>query len=103
MKLTPVLQFEQKVEAVAPKYINSLVELIANGLDSLAASDEPTHHAAASNGFLETPASLELTQRHFAAQLAHIKARKDAVAVAAVPGPDWAAVQIGAFEKRFAF
>lgn len=33
-----LLQFEHQVEAVTPKYINSLVELISNGLDSLRSS-----------------------------------------------------------------
>ncbi|EPQ30656.1 uncharacterized protein PFL1_01557 [Pseudozyma flocculosa PF-1] len=59
--------FEQQVEAVAPKYINSLVELISNGLDSLSSNpsslDEtpPSHHSILSTGaggFLELPPSL---------------------------------------------
>ncbi|KAN0065553.1 retromer complex subunit Vps35 [Thecaphora frezii] len=98
--------FEQKVEAVAPKYINSLVELISNGLESLS-SLRPTsassggevgatHHTILSTGvggFLELPPSLpskettgagggyglENVKRHFEAQLEFIRERKEMV------------------------
>lgn len=112
--------FEQQVEAVAPKYINSLVELISNGLDSLMTAEAETPsqtggHAAGSGGaivgggFLELPTTPESCLRHFRSQLSYIKTRKEAAALAnananpqtsdsegsTAKGPDWGAVQIG--------
>ncbi|PWN53739.1 vacuolar protein sorting-associated protein 35 [Violaceomyces palustris] len=89
--------FEQQVEAVAPKYINSLVELISNGLEAL--NNEDLHPSSAATGFIEGIGSPEACHRHFRSQLLHIKGRKEAVQAAAAagfskPGPDWSAVQI---------
>lgn len=107
--------FEQRVEAVAPKYINSLVELISNGLDSLMYSEADggatTHPAIVGGGFLELPTTPDSCLRHFRSQLQYIKTRKEASALAlantnagesgASSGPDWGAVQIGPSLTKF--
>ncbi|PWZ01505.1 vacuolar protein sorting-associated protein 35 [Testicularia cyperi] len=88
--------FEQEVEAVAPKYINSLVELISNGLDSLMTGEGEVGNANSGNaasghhhggpivggGFLELPTTPESCLRHFRSQLLYIKTRKEAAALA---------------------
>ncbi|KAJ9478793.1 Vacuolar protein sorting-associated protein 35 [Pseudozyma hubeiensis] len=89
--------FEQQVEAVAPKYINSLVELISNGLDSLmtaeadgahgggaagGAAPATSHPAIVGGGFLELPTTPNSCLRHFRSQLQYIKTRKEAAALA---------------------
>ena len=120
--------FEQQVEAVAPKYINSLVELISNGLDSLmtaeadgapgagGAAAPASHPAIVGGGFLELPTTPDSCLRHFRSQLQYIKTRKEAAALAlananpqagadgstpASTGPDWGAVQIGPSLTKF--
>lgn len=116
--------FEQQVEAVAPKYINSLVELISNGLDSLMTSETDGTHGAAGGGapptshpaivgggFLELPTTPDSCLRHFRSQLQYIKTRKEAAALALANaatdadagsgGPDWGAVQIGPSLTKF--
>ncbi len=108
--------FEQQVEAVAPKYINSLVELISNGLDSLMAEPDAgapaSHPAIVGGGFLEMPTTPDSCLRHFRAQLQYIKTRKDAAALVlanANPadsetpnnGPDWGAVHISPSLTKF--
>lgn len=107
--------FEQRVEAVAPKYINSLVELISNGLDSLMSSEADggatTHPVIVGGGFLELPTMPDSCLRHFRSQLQYIKTRKEASALAlgntnagesgASSGPDWGAVQIGPSLTKF--
>ncbi|KAJ1028039.1 hypothetical protein NDA13_003489 [Ustilago tritici] len=107
--------FEQRVEAVAPKYINSLVELISNGLDSLMSSEadggSTTHPAIVGGGFLELPTTPDSCLRHFRSQLQYIKTRKEASALAlantnagesgASSGPYWGAVQIGPSLTKF--
>jgi vacuolar protein sorting-associated protein 35 len=94
--------FERGVEAVAPKYINSLVELIANGLESLerhqqiaaeeggapaaTATSYPQHGnqvgaglVNASSGLIwEGIQSVESCKRHFVALLGFIRDRKQA-------------------------
>ncbi|GAC72487.1 membrane coat complex Retromer, subunit VPS35 [Moesziomyces antarcticus T-34] len=108
--------FEQQVEAVAPKYINSLVELISNGLDSLMAEPDAgapaSHPAIVGGGFLEMPTTPDSCLRHFRAQLQYIKTRKEAAALVlanANPadgdtpnnGPDWGAVHISPILAKF--
>ncbi|ETS60879.1 hypothetical protein PaG_04797 [Moesziomyces aphidis] len=108
--------FEQQVEAVAPKYINSLVELISNGLDSLMAEPDAgapaSHPAIVGGGFLEMPTTPDSCLRHFRAQLQYIKTRKEAAALVlanANPadgdtpnnGPDWGAVHISPSLAKF--
>ncbi|TKY86080.1 hypothetical protein EX895_004905 [Sporisorium graminicola] len=122
--------FEQQVEAVAPKYINSLVELISNGLDSVmtaeadgahgagggaggAPSAAASHPAIVGGGFLELPTTPDSCLRHFRSQLQYIKTRKEAAALAlananpqaAAEGAgstaDWGAVQIGPSLTKF--
>lgn len=85
--------FERKVDEVAPKYINSLVELIANGLESIqqAQGVEGAEQqqqgrggaggsAAGAGGMMEglLAGSPEACARHFRAQLVHIKQKKEA-------------------------
>lgn len=123
--------FEQQVEAVAPKYINSLVELISNGLDSLMTAEADgahggggaggapvtSHPAIVGGGFLELPTTPDSCLRHFRSQLQYIKTRKEAAALTlananpqasvdagsgpASSGPDWGAVQIGPSLTKF--
>ena len=102
-------QFEQEVEAITAKYINSLVELISNGLESLQKVDP--HPSAAATGFIEGLGSAEACQRHFRSQLAHIQARKQAAAEGLLAagegeskskGADWNAVQVSGALKKWA-
>ncbi|KAJ1020030.1 hypothetical protein NDA16_004310 [Ustilago loliicola] len=122
--------FEQQVEAVAPKYINSLVELVSNGLDSLMTAEADgahggggggggapvtSHPAIVGGGFLELPTTPDSCLRHFRSQLQYIRTRKEAAALALAnaatdsagaagsggSGPDWGAVQIGPSLTKF--
>ncbi|KAE8214028.1 hypothetical protein CF327_g2503 [Tilletia walkeri] len=70
--------FERQVEAVTPKYINSLVELISNGLETLASGDlHPS--AAGPQGLIESVGgSVEACRSHFRSQLLYIRNRKEA-------------------------
>ncbi|KAK0540939.1 retromer complex subunit Vps35 [Tilletia horrida] len=70
--------FERQVEAVTPKYINSLVELISNGLETLANGDlHPS--AAGPQGLIEgVGGSVEACRSHFRSQLLYIRNRKEA-------------------------
>ncbi|CAD7059986.1 unnamed protein product [Tilletia caries] len=70
--------FERQVEAVTPKYINSLVELISNGLETLASGDlHPS--AAGPQGLIEgVGGSVEACRSHFRSQLLYIRNRKEA-------------------------
>ncbi|KAK0555896.1 retromer complex subunit Vps35 [Tilletia horrida] len=108
--------FERQVEAVTPKYINSLVELISNGLETLAQGDlHPS--SAGPHGLIEgVGGSVDACRLHFRSQLIYIRNRKEAAlrqvereaelassggagkdgGGASKKGADWTAVQIAA-------
>ncbi|KDN42178.1 vacuolar protein sorting-associated protein 35 [Tilletiaria anomala UBC 951] len=101
--------FEHEVEAITPKYINSLVELISNGLENLQKGD--LHPSASATGFIEGLGSPEACQRHFRSQLVHIQAKKQAAAQGLInattdgsvsKGADWGAVSIQSAFQRWA-
>lgn len=97
-------QFERNVEAVAPKYINSLVELIANGIETLERQQSSAedgingnastgfphqggqlHHGSIGGGLINASSgliwdgiqSVESCKRHFIALLRFIRDRKE--------------------------
>lgn len=88
---------------MTPKYINSLVELVSNGLDALVSDD--LHPTTSATGFIEGVSGPEACRRHFCAQLLYIRARKEAAlnqaAAHAGKGPDWGAVVIASASKKF--
>ncbi|GHJ84586.1 hypothetical protein NliqN6_0988 [Naganishia liquefaciens] len=86
--------FEQLVEAVTAKYINSLVELITSNIDLIHGTD--THPAsAAPPGLIDGVHSPDTIVRHFRNTLVYIQERKDApIEDADEPRPDWEAVDI---------
>ena len=91
--------FEQGVEAVTTRYINSLVDLIAEGLKTLAREHRKAH--AAPDG---VPAAPDAVQQHFRNQLAYIQEKRRAalerLADGPATGPDWASLEIrGALAK----
>ncbi|KAK7023797.1 vacuolar protein sorting-associated protein 35 [Favolaschia claudopus] len=69
--------------AVAPKFVNSLVELIASSIDNIASPDvHPSQRAPP--GLLEGVQTPEMISRHFRNTLYYIQRRKNAVADGAV-------------------
>lgn len=96
--------FEQGVEAVTAKYINSLVDLIAKGLQTLS-----TEQKAASWGhdFFDAPTSPDAIQQHFKGQLQYIQEKKQAALQQIASdsdepysGPDWSSIEIGSALTR---
>ncbi|KAJ9113174.1 hypothetical protein QFC22_006013 [Naganishia vaughanmartiniae] len=86
--------FEQLVEAVTPKYINSLVELITSNIDLIHGTD--THPASsAPPGLLEGVHSPDMIVQHFRNTLLYIQERKNTPNDDVdEPRPDWEAVDI---------
>ncbi|KAJ9119921.1 hypothetical protein QFC24_005404 [Naganishia onofrii] len=86
--------FEQLVEAVTAKYINSLVELITSNIDLIHGTD--THPASsAPPGLLEGIHSPDMIVQHFRNTLLYIQGRKNTPNDDVdEPRPDWEAVDI---------
>ncbi|KAF5376900.1 hypothetical protein D9615_007207 [Tricholomella constricta] len=69
--------FERGAPAVAPKFINSLVELITSSVDNIASPDvHPSQRAPP--GLVEGVQTPEMISRHFRNTLAYINRRKNA-------------------------
>jgi vacuolar protein sorting-associated protein 35 len=63
---------------VAPKYVNSLVELITSSIDSISSPDvHPSQRAPP--GLIEGVQTPEMITRHFRNSLAYIQSKKDTV------------------------
>ena len=63
------------IHQVAPKFVNSLVELIASSIDNISSSDvHPSQRAPPS--LISGVCTPEMVQRHFRSTLAHIQRRK---------------------------
>ncbi|EIW72419.1 hypothetical protein TREMEDRAFT_41747 [Tremella mesenterica DSM 1558] len=70
-----VYYFEQGVEAVIPKYVNSLVELITSNIDSIHGGD--VHPSAASPpGLVDGVNSPDMIVKHFRNTLTYIRMRQ---------------------------
>jgi len=68
--------FDRDVDAVTPKYINSLVELITSNIDGISASDfHPTSRAPP--GLIEGVHTADMITRHFRNTLLYIRSRKE--------------------------
>jgi len=64
------------IHQVAPKFVNSLVELITSSIDDISSSDvHPSQCAPPS--LIEDVQSPEMIQRHFRSTLVHIQRRKN--------------------------
>ncbi|KAJ3524791.1 hypothetical protein NMY22_g10851 [Coprinellus aureogranulatus] len=71
--------------ALAPKFVNSLVELITSSIDNISSPDvHPSQRAPP--GLLEGVQTPEMITRHFRNTLVHIQAKKNAAAEAAESG-----------------
>jgi len=67
------------VHQVAPKFVNSLVELITSSIDNISSSDvHPSQRAPPS--LIEGTTTPEMIKRHFRSILIHIQRRKYAAA-----------------------
>lgn len=92
--------YEQEVEAVTAKYINSLIELITNGL--LTVEAEQADPANAPMGVADAKSQLDATRHHFLNQLHYIKQKKrQALGQLAQEkpngeshGPDWNSIEL---------
>jgi len=96
-------QFEQGVEAVTSRYINSLVDLITKALTSLRA--ESRTRATGWRSELETSPTWDAVQQHFYNQLKYIQAKKRMASEAdtgSVAAPDWASLEIDEALERMA-
>lgn len=93
-----IYYFEQQVEAVTPKYINSLVELITSNIDLIHGNDS---HVASPPGLVDGVHTPDMIVRHFRNTLVYIQARKDAPAEEEEDvRPEWEAVDVaGALVK----
>ncbi|WVO17904.1 tubulin beta chain [Cryptococcus depauperatus] len=69
-----IYYFEQGVEAVTPKYVNSLVELITSNIDSVHGGD--VHPSSAGRGLVEGVNTGEMIVRHFRNTLIYIQGRQ---------------------------
>ncbi|KAG5339724.1 hypothetical protein C0989_003909 [Termitomyces sp. Mn162] len=69
--------FERGAPAVAPKFINSLVELITSSIDNISSTDvHPSQRAPP--GLIEGVQTPEMITRHFRNTLSHINRKKNA-------------------------
>ncbi|WFD27589.1 retromer complex subunit Vps35 [Malassezia nana] len=88
-------QFDQGVEAVTARYINSLVDLITKALASLQADSQA--RAPGWRNEADMSPTWDAVQQHFYNQLLYIQAKKSLVSEAdtgSVAAPDWASLQI---------
>jgi len=75
------------VHQVAPKFVNSLVELIASSIDNILSSDvHPSQRVPP--GLIEGVHTPEMIRRHFRSSLVHIQRRKYAATEGACPEID---------------
>ena len=75
------------VHQVAPKFVNSLVDLITSSIDNISSSDvHPSQRAPP--GLIEGVQTPEMIQRHFRSTLIHIQRRKNVAAEGVNPGID---------------
>jgi vacuolar protein sorting-associated protein 35 len=74
-----IYYFERGAPAIAPKYINSLVELITSSIDNISSPDvHPSQRAPP--GLIEGVQTPEMITRHFRNTLHYIQRRKQAAA-----------------------
>ncbi|CAD6591725.1 MAG: Vacuolar protein sorting-associated protein 35, partial [Tremellales sp. Tagirdzhanova-0007] len=69
-----IYYFEQGVEAVTPKYVNSLVELVTNSIDSVHSGE--TSGSAGQPGLVDGVGSPDMIVRHFKNTLSYIQTRQ---------------------------
>ncbi|SCV73229.1 BQ2448_7154 [Microbotryum intermedium] len=69
--------YERGVEAISPKHINSLVELITSNLDGLQSDEILSAAGGAASGLIEMPNSVEATIHHLHNILNYIARRKE--------------------------
>ncbi|KAL0252612.1 hypothetical protein I308_102004 [Cryptococcus tetragattii IND107] len=70
-----VYYFEQGVEAVTPKYVNSLVELITSNIDSVNSGGD-VHPSSAGGGLVEGVSGGDMIIKHFRNTLLYIRGRQ---------------------------
>ncbi|KAJ8520339.1 hypothetical protein ONZ45_g2802 [Pleurotus djamor] len=79
--------------AVAPKFVNSLVELITSSIDAISSPDvHPSQRAPP--GLLEGVQTPEMITRHFRNTLLHIQRRKGAATADDASGGSWDEVDV---------
>ncbi|WVF70542.1 hypothetical protein IAT40_005333 [Kwoniella sp. CBS 6097] len=71
-----IYYFEQGVEAVTPKYVNSLVELITSNIDSVTSGGDVHPSSVGGGGLVEGVASGEMIVKHFRNTLTYIQGRQ---------------------------
>ncbi|WWC99767.1 hypothetical protein V866_006672 [Kwoniella sp. B9012] len=72
-----IYYFEQGVEAVTPKYVNSLVELITSNIDSVTNGNGDVHPSSAgAGGLVEGVGEGEMIVKHFRNTLTYIQGRQ---------------------------
>ncbi|KDE02463.1 hypothetical protein MVLG_06982 [Microbotryum lychnidis-dioicae p1A1 Lamole] len=69
--------YERGVEAISPKHINSLIELITSNLDGLQSDEILSAAGGAASGLIEMPNSVEATVHHLRNILSYIARRKE--------------------------
>lgn len=95
--------FEQGVEAVTARYINSLVDLIAKGLQTLSSEQRQSNW----QDFSDAPSTPDAIQQHFMSQLSFVQKKKQSAMQqladeqeAPSTGPDWGSLDVsGALAK----
>ena len=72
---------DRQAQAVAPKFVNSLVELITSSIDNISSPDvHPSQRAPP--GLLEGVQTPDMITRHFRNTLTYIQAKKNAASSA---------------------
>ncbi|WRT64227.1 uncharacterized protein IL334_001156 [Kwoniella shivajii] len=71
-----IYYFEQGVEAVTPKYVNSLVELITSNIDSVTNGGDVHPSSAGAGGSVEGVGEGEMIVKHFRNTLTYIQGRQ---------------------------
>ncbi|KAK9893385.1 vacuolar protein sorting-associated protein 35 [Cystobasidium minutum MCA 4210] len=72
-----IYYFERQVEAITPKHINSLIELITGNIDNLHSSDVHPTATNATSGLIEGQLHPDNVIQHFRSTLAYLHSRKE--------------------------
>ncbi|WVR05955.1 hypothetical protein IAU60_002982 [Kwoniella sp. DSM 27419] len=95
-----IYYFEQGVEAVTPKYVNSLVELITSNIDSVTSGGDVHPSSVGAGGLVEGVTSGDMIVKHFRNTLTYIQGRQRQAAEAVESASDGGDKEAGSGEEE---